>query len=158
MAELHCPSCIVKRDTQHHQRRHRPHHPPELRELCWYFHHTPSSSFVLRARATLYRKGFLPFQCRQFYAGSAFEINRCMASGYNVNAKNWIAPSETVDDIQQGITRAMPWALCSANKCRCSPSTLTSAQRPSASMNELWHTARYGGEGNEVGGIEKVTS
>lgn len=29
------------------------------------------------------------------------------ASVYNVNAKNGIAPSETVDDIQQGITRAM---------------------------------------------------
>jgi hypothetical protein len=25
------------------------------------------------------------------------------ASVYNVNAKNWIAPSEPVDDIQQGI-------------------------------------------------------
>jgi hypothetical protein len=32
------------------------------------------------------------------------------ASVYNVNAKNWIAPSETVDDIQQGMTRAMAHA------------------------------------------------
>jgi hypothetical protein len=32
------------------------------------------------------------------------------ASLYNVNAKNWIAPSETVDDIQQGMTRAMAHA------------------------------------------------
>lgn len=28
------------------------------------------------------------------------------ASVYNVNAKNWIAPSETVDNIQQGKDRA----------------------------------------------------
>ncbi|MBA2677375.1 MAG: hypothetical protein H0U76_03115 [Ktedonobacteraceae bacterium] len=28
------------------------------------------------------------------------------ASVYNVNAKNWIAPSEFVDDIQQGKNRA----------------------------------------------------
>jgi hypothetical protein len=28
------------------------------------------------------------------------------ASVYNVNAKNWIAPSETVDDIEQGKDRA----------------------------------------------------
>jgi hypothetical protein len=28
------------------------------------------------------------------------------ASVYNVNAKNWIAPSETVDDIDQGKDRA----------------------------------------------------
>lgn len=28
------------------------------------------------------------------------------ASVYNVNAKNWIAPSETVDDIEQGRDRA----------------------------------------------------
>ena len=28
------------------------------------------------------------------------------ASVYNVNAKNWIAPSETVDDIEQGKDKA----------------------------------------------------
>jgi hypothetical protein len=28
------------------------------------------------------------------------------ASGYNVKAKNWIAPSEPVDDIEQGKDRA----------------------------------------------------
>ena len=28
------------------------------------------------------------------------------ASVYNVNSKNWIAPSETVDDIEQGKDRA----------------------------------------------------
>jgi hypothetical protein len=28
------------------------------------------------------------------------------ASVYNVNAKNWIAPSEAVDDIEQGKDRA----------------------------------------------------
>jgi hypothetical protein len=28
------------------------------------------------------------------------------ASVFNVNAKNWIAPSETVDDIEQGKDRA----------------------------------------------------
>ena len=28
------------------------------------------------------------------------------ASVYNVNAKNWIAPSESVDDIEQGKDRA----------------------------------------------------
>jgi hypothetical protein len=34
------------------------------------------------------------------------------ASVYNVNAKNWVAPSESVDDLQQGKDRAM--ALASA--------------------------------------------
>jgi hypothetical protein len=29
------------------------------------------------------------------------------ASVYNVNAKNWIAPSEVVDDIEQGKDRAV---------------------------------------------------
>lgn len=29
------------------------------------------------------------------------------ASVYNVNAKNWIAPSEAVDDIEQGKDRAI---------------------------------------------------
>ena len=32
------------------------------------------------------------------------------ASVYNVTAKNWIAPSEPVDDIQQGKVRAMAHA------------------------------------------------
>jgi hypothetical protein len=32
------------------------------------------------------------------------------ASVYNVNAKNWIAPSETVDDIDQGKDRAVAHA------------------------------------------------
>jgi hypothetical protein len=32
------------------------------------------------------------------------------ASVYNVNAKNWIAPSEPVDDIQAGKARAMAHA------------------------------------------------
>jgi hypothetical protein len=39
------------------------------------------------------------------------------ASVYNVNAKNWIAPSETVDDIEQGKDRAAAHArayLCNA--------------------------------------------
>ena len=34
------------------------------------------------------------------------------ASVYNVNAKNWVAPSESVDDLQQGKERAI--ALASA--------------------------------------------
>ena len=32
------------------------------------------------------------------------------ASVYNVNAKNWIAPSELVDDIEQGKERAAAYA------------------------------------------------
>jgi hypothetical protein len=32
------------------------------------------------------------------------------ASVYNVNAKNWIAPSEVVDDIEQGKERAAEYA------------------------------------------------
>jgi hypothetical protein len=32
------------------------------------------------------------------------------ASVYNVNAKNWIAPSEAVEDIEQGKDRAMAYA------------------------------------------------
>jgi hypothetical protein len=32
------------------------------------------------------------------------------ASVYNVNAKNWIAPSEAVEDIEQGKERAMAYA------------------------------------------------
>jgi hypothetical protein len=32
------------------------------------------------------------------------------ASVYNVNAKNWIAPSELVDDIEQGKARAAFYA------------------------------------------------
>ncbi len=32
------------------------------------------------------------------------------ASVYNVNAKNWIAPSELVDDIEQGKERAATYA------------------------------------------------
>jgi uncharacterized Fe-S cluster protein YjdI len=32
------------------------------------------------------------------------------ASVYNVNRKNWIAPSETVDDIEQGKERAAEFA------------------------------------------------
>jgi hypothetical protein len=32
------------------------------------------------------------------------------ASVYNVNAKNWIAPSETVDDIEQGKDKATDYA------------------------------------------------
>ena len=33
------------------------------------------------------------------------------ASVYNVNAKNWVAPSEAVDDIEQGKDRAAKHAL-----------------------------------------------
>jgi hypothetical protein len=33
------------------------------------------------------------------------------ASVYNVNAKNWIAPSEPVDDIEQGKDRAAAHAM-----------------------------------------------
>jgi len=33
------------------------------------------------------------------------------ASVYNVNAKNWIAPSEAVDDIEEGKDRAAAHAL-----------------------------------------------
>ena len=33
------------------------------------------------------------------------------ASAYNVNAKNWIAPFEIVDDIEQGKDRAAAYAL-----------------------------------------------
>jgi hypothetical protein len=33
------------------------------------------------------------------------------ASVYNVNAKNWIAPSELVDDIEQGKEKAAAHAL-----------------------------------------------
>ena len=33
------------------------------------------------------------------------------ASVYNVNAKNWVAPSETVDDIEHGKDRAASHAL-----------------------------------------------
>ena len=33
------------------------------------------------------------------------------ASVYNVNAKNWVAPSETVDDVEQGKDRAASHAL-----------------------------------------------
>jgi hypothetical protein len=32
------------------------------------------------------------------------------ASVYNVNAKNWVAPSEPVDDIEQGKDRAAEYA------------------------------------------------
>ena len=32
------------------------------------------------------------------------------ASVYNVNAKSWIAPSETVDDIEQGKEKATEYA------------------------------------------------
>lgn len=32
------------------------------------------------------------------------------ASVYNVNAKNWIAPSEDVDDIEEGKARAAAYA------------------------------------------------
>jgi hypothetical protein len=32
------------------------------------------------------------------------------ASVYNVNAKNWIAPSEAVEDIEQGKERSMAYA------------------------------------------------
>lgn len=41
------------------------------------------------------------------------------ASVYNVNAKNWIAPSEIVDDIEQGKDRAAAHAgahLCNAGQ------------------------------------------
>jgi hypothetical protein len=39
---------------------------------------------------------------RLFSEHSALEVQ---ASVYNVNAKNWIAPSEVVDDIDQGKDR-----------------------------------------------------
>ena len=35
-----------------------------------------------------------------------FRINHRRASVYNVKAKNWIAPSEPVDNIEQGKERA----------------------------------------------------
>jgi hypothetical protein len=40
---------------------------------------------------------------RLFSEETAFGVQ---ASVYNVNAKNWIAPSELVDDIEQGKDRA----------------------------------------------------
>ena len=46
------------------------------------------------------------------------------ASVYNVNAKNWIAPSETVDDIEQGKDRAAAHArlyLCNAGHLELPP-------------------------------------
>lgn len=46
------------------------------------------------------------------------------ASVYNVNAKNWIAPSETVDDIDQGKDRAAAHArayLCNAGHLELPP-------------------------------------
>jgi hypothetical protein len=41
------------------------------------------------------------------------------ASVYNVNAKNWIAPSESVDDIQQGKARAMAHAEVYLKRAAC---------------------------------------
>jgi hypothetical protein len=46
------------------------------------------------------------------------------ASVYNVNAKNWIAPSETVDDIEQGKDKAAAHArayLCNAGHLELPP-------------------------------------
>jgi hypothetical protein len=46
------------------------------------------------------------------------------ASVYNVNAKNWIAPSEIVDDIEQGKDRAAAHAgayLCNAGQLELPP-------------------------------------
>jgi hypothetical protein len=46
------------------------------------------------------------------------------ASVYNVNAKNWIAPSETVDDIEQGKDIAAAHArayLCNAGHLELPP-------------------------------------
>jgi len=46
------------------------------------------------------------------------------ASVYNVNAKNWIAPSETVDDIEQGKDKAVAHArayLCNAGHLELPP-------------------------------------
>ena len=37
------------------------------------------------------------------------------ASVYNINAKNWIAPSEAVEDIEQGKDRATAYILRVAN-------------------------------------------
>lgn len=45
---------------------------------------------------------------RLFSEHSAFGAQ---ASVYNVNAKNWIAPSEAVDDIEEGKDRAAAHAL-----------------------------------------------
>jgi hypothetical protein len=44
---------------------------------------------------------------RLFSEHNAFGVQ---ASVYNVNAKNWIAPSELVDDIEQGKERAAAYA------------------------------------------------
>jgi len=38
------------------------------------------------------------------------------ASVYNVNAKNWITPSESVDDIEQGKERAEAYAKAYLSK------------------------------------------
>jgi len=38
------------------------------------------------------------------------------ASVYNVNAKNWVAPSEPVDDIEQGKERAEAYARAYLHK------------------------------------------
>jgi hypothetical protein len=41
------------------------------------------------------------------------------SSVYNVNAKNWIAPSETVDDIEQGKERAAAHAEAHLRRIGC---------------------------------------
>jgi hypothetical protein len=46
-------------------------------------------------------------QLRLFSDHSALGVQ---ASVYNVGAKNWIAPSESVDDIEQGKERAEAYA------------------------------------------------
>ena len=45
---------------------------------------------------------------RLFSEQSALGVH---ASVYNVNAKSWIAPSEAVDDIEQGKDRAVAHAM-----------------------------------------------
>ena len=44
---------------------------------------------------------------RLFYERNALGVQ---TSVYNVNAKNWIAPSEPVDDIEQGKEKAAAYA------------------------------------------------
>src|SRR5713101_8293744 len=64
---------------------------------------SPAWSRDLRARNPTHVFGFY----RELLG---FRPRRFLRSAYNVNAKNWIAPSESVETIEQGKLRAATYA------------------------------------------------
>jgi len=64
--------------------------------------------FTAHFWASVHLAVLVPFGAGRKVASRALGVQ---ASVYNVNAKNWIAPSESVEDIEQGKDRAAAHAL-----------------------------------------------